>query len=101
MANTFLHAIDIGVGRSLAEKDLAGTVQRIMDRARETNCAIILPVDAVVASEFKANAPHHTYGIAAIPADGMILDIGSQSIERVYAPIADPATLVSIGRAAW
>ena len=94
MANTFLHAIDIGVGRSLAEKDLAGTVQRIMDRARETNCAIILPVDAVVATEFKANAPHHTYGIDAIPADGMILDLGSQSVERVNAAIDDAATLV-------
>ena len=94
MANTFLSAIDIGVGRSLAEKDLAGTVQRIMDRARETNCAIILPVDAVVATEFKANAPHHTYGIDAIPADGMILDLGSQSVERVNAAIDDAATLV-------
>jgi phosphoglycerate kinase len=94
MANTFLSAIDIGVGRSLAEKDLAPTVQRIMDRARETNCAIILPVDAVVAGELRANAPHHTYGIDAIPSDGMILDIGSQSVERVNAAINDAATLV-------
>jgi phosphoglycerate kinase len=94
MANTFLNAIDIGVGRSLAEKELAPTAQRIMDRARETNCAIILPVDAVVASELKANAPHRTYGIDAIPSDGMILDIGSQSVDRVNSAISDAATLV-------
>jgi phosphoglycerate kinase len=94
MANTFLSAIDIGIGRSLAEKNLAPTAQRIMDKARETNCAIILPIDAVVASEFKANAPHHTYGIDAIPSDGMILDIGSQSVERVNSAINDAATLV-------
>jgi phosphoglycerate kinase len=94
MANTFLNAIDIGVGRSLAEKELAPTAQRIMDKARETSCAIILPVDAVVANELKANAPHHTYGIDAIPSDGMILDIGSQSIDRVNSAINDAATLV-------
>ncbi|MDB5590346.1 phosphoglycerate kinase [Enterovirga sp.] len=94
MANTFLNAIDIGIGRSLCEKDLAATAQRILDRARETGCAIILPVDGVVAEEFKAGAPHHTYGIDAIPSNGMILDIGSQSVERVNAAIDDARTLV-------
>src|SRR5215213_2816703 len=94
MANTFLQAIDIGVGRSLAERDLGATARRIMDKARETNCAIILPVDAVVAGELKANAPHHTYGIDAIPSDSMILDIGAQSVDRINAAINDAATLV-------
>jgi phosphoglycerate kinase len=94
MANTFLHAIDIGVGKSLAERDLAATAQRILDRAKETGCAILLPVDGVVATEFNAKAPHHTYGIDAIPSDGMILDLGSQSIERINAAIDDAATLV-------
>jgi phosphoglycerate kinase len=94
MANTFLHAIDIGVGRSLCEHDLAPIVQRILDRAKQTGCAIILPVDAIVASEFKAGAPHHAYGIDAIPSNGMILDIGSQSIDRVNAAIDDARTLV-------
>ena len=94
MANTFLHAIGIGVGRSLAEKDLAATAQRIIDKARDHTCAILLPVDAVVAFEFKANAPHHMYGIDAIPEDGMILDVGSQSVERINAAINDAATLV-------
>ena len=82
MANTFLHAQGIGVGKSLGERDLAATARGSWTKAREANCAIILPVDAVVADEFKANAPHHTYGIDAIPADGMILDIGPQSVER-------------------
>jgi phosphoglycerate kinase len=94
MANTFLHAIDIGVGRSLAERDLAATAQRILDRAKVTGCAILLPVDGVVATEFKAKAPHHTYGIDAIPPDGMILDVGSQSVDRINAAIDDAATLV-------
>ncbi len=94
MANTFLHAVGIAIGRSLAEKDLAATAQRIIDKARDHNCAILLPVDVVVASEFKAMAPHHTYGIDGVPPDGMILDIGSQSVERINAAINDAATLV-------
>jgi phosphoglycerate kinase len=60
MANTFLHATGLPVGKSLCEKDLAGTALRIIEAAREANCAIILPVDAVVAEEFKAGAPHRT-----------------------------------------
>ena len=49
MANTFLHAQGIGVGKSLCEKDLADTALRIIDKAEAANCAIILPVDVVVA----------------------------------------------------
>ena len=94
MANTFLHAVGIGIGRSLAEKDLAATAQRIIDKARDHTCAILLPVDVMVAHEFKANAPHHMYGIDGVPDDGMILDVGSQSVERINAAINDAATLV-------
>ncbi len=94
MANTFLHAQGVDVGKSLAEKDLAATALRIMDKAEAANCAIILPVDAVVAYHFAANAPSHAYGLDAIPADGMILDVGPQSIERIHAAIDDAATLV-------
>jgi phosphoglycerate kinase len=94
MANTFLHAQGINVGKSLAEKDLAPTALRIMERAVSANCAIILPVDAVVAFHFAAHAPSHAYGIDAIPPEGMILDIGPQSVERVRAAIDDAATLV-------
>ena len=65
-----------------------------MEKAEAANCAIILPVDAVVAYHFAANAPSHAYGLDAIPADGMILDVGPQSIARIHAAIDDAATLV-------
>jgi phosphoglycerate kinase len=94
MANTFLHAQGVGIGKSLAEKDLAATALRIMEKAETANCAIILPVDAVVANQFAANAPSHAYGLDAIPADGMILDVGPRSIARIVAAIDDAATLV-------
>jgi phosphoglycerate kinase len=94
MANTFLHAQGVGIGKSLAEKDLAATALRIFDKAEAANCAIILPVDAVVAFQFAADAPSHAYGLDAIPSDGMILDVGPQSIERIHAAIDDAATLV-------
>src|SRR5437764_10849175 len=94
MANTFLHAQGVAVGKSLAEKDLAATAIRIMEKAEAANCAIILPVDAVVASQFAANAPSHAYGLDAIPADGMILDVGPQSIARIHSASDDAATLV-------
>jgi phosphoglycerate kinase len=94
MANTFLYAQGVGVGKSLAERDLAATALRIIDKAYATNCAIILPVDAVVAFHFAPHAPSHAYGLGAIPPDGMILDVGPQSIERIHAAIDDAATLV-------
>jgi phosphoglycerate kinase len=94
MANTFLHAQGIGIGKSLAEKDLAATALRIFDKAEAAKCAIILPVDAVVAFKFEAGAPSHAYGLDAVPADGMILDVGPQSIVRINAAIDDAATLV-------
>jgi phosphoglycerate kinase len=94
MANTFLHAQGVGIGKSLAEKDLAGTVLRILEKATAANCAIILPVDAVVAYKFAANAPSHAYGLDAIPPEGMILDVGPQSTARIHAAIDDAATLV-------
>jgi phosphoglycerate kinase len=94
MANTFLYAQGIPIGKSLAERDLAATALRIIEKAEAANCAIILPVDAVVAFHFAAHAPSHAYGLDAIPADGMILDVGPRSIERIHAAIDDAATLV-------
>jgi len=94
MANTFLHAQGINVGKSLVEKDLAETARRILEKAEDAKCATILPIDAVVAYHFAADAPSHAYGIDAIPADGMILDVGERSIERIKGVIDDAATLV-------
>jgi phosphoglycerate kinase len=94
MANTFLHAQGYGVGKSLAEKDLADTARRIMEKAEKSNCAIILPIDAVVSWHFKANSPTRLYGVDAIDPDGMILDIGPSSIERILGAIDDANTVV-------
>ena len=94
MANTFLHAQGMNVGKSLVEKDLADTARRILDKAERASCAIILPVDATVAFHFQAHAPSQAYGVDAIPADGMMLDVGEQSVERVKGAIDDAATVV-------
>jgi phosphoglycerate kinase len=94
MANTFMYAQGVNVQKSLAEKDMVETARRILSKAEDANCAIILPVDAIVAFHFQANAPSHAYGFDAIPADGMVLDVGSQSIERIKGAIDDAATLV-------
>jgi len=94
MANTFLLAQGFGVGRSLAERDLVDTARHILQAAEDAKCAIILPVDGIVAKEFKAGAESHDYGIDAIPADGMILDVGPMSVDRVRSAIDDAHTLV-------
>ncbi|HMN73204.1 MAG TPA: phosphoglycerate kinase [Rhodoblastus sp.] len=94
MANTFLHAQGVNVGKSLCEKDLAATAREIMAKADAARCAIILPVDATIAYHFEANAPHQVYGLDAIPADAMILDVGPRSIERINAAIGEAATIV-------
>ena len=94
MANTFLNAQGLGVGKSLCEKDLAPTAREILQKAQAARCAIILPVDAVVAYHFAASAPSQTYGVDAIPAEGMMLDIGRLSVERIKASINEAATVV-------
>ena len=94
MANTFLHAQGLSVGKSLVEKDMADTARRVMEKAESKGCAIILPIDATVAFHFAANAPSQAYGVDAIPADGMILDVGQQSMERIKGAIDDARTLV-------
>ena len=94
MANTFLLAQGHGIGKSLAERDLVDTARNILQAAEDAKCAIILPVDGIVADRFEAGAPSHDYGIDAIPADGMILDLGPLSIDRVTSAIDDAHTLV-------
>ena len=94
MANTFLHAQGKGVGKSLCEKDLAETAHRILAAAEAAKCRIILPVDAVSAAEFKANAAHETVPVDAVPETGMILDAGPASVSEINAAIDEAATLV-------
>ncbi|MGA2793144.1 MAG: phosphoglycerate kinase [Roseiarcus sp.] len=94
MANTFLNAQGLPVGKSLCEKDLAETARGIIAKAQAARCAIILPVDAIVAYHFEANAPSFNFGVEAIPAEGMMLDIGQLSIDRIEASINEAATVV-------
>ncbi|WP_109315094.1 phosphoglycerate kinase [Pseudovibrio ascidiaceicola] len=94
MANTFLAAKGVNVGKSLCEHDLADTANRIMAAAEKANCEIVLPTDAVVAWEFAANTKNETVALDAIPADAMMLDVGAASIEVVKAKIDEAKTLV-------
>ncbi len=94
MANTFLYAMGVGIGNSLCEKDLSETANRIMDKSEDEHCAIILPVDANVAWKFEANAKSRFYGLDAMDPNGMILDIGPSSINRIKGAIDDAKTLV-------
>ncbi|WP_102868860.1 phosphoglycerate kinase [Pseudovibrio exalbescens] len=94
MANTFLAAQGVNVGKSLCEHDLAETAKRIMVAAEKAGCDIVLPTDAVVAWEFAANAKNETVALDAIPADSMMLDVGPASIETVKAKIDEAKTLV-------
>jgi phosphoglycerate kinase len=80
MANTFFAAQGRDVGKSLYEKDQIDTALRIIHKATETGCVILLPVDVVVAKEFKANAAHRTAEVGDVKADEMILDVGAKSI---------------------
>jgi phosphoglycerate kinase len=83
MANTFLAAQGIDVGKSLCEKDLIPTAIEIMARAKAKNCTLLLPTDAVVSKEFKAGAANHVVAVSEIAADEMMLDVGPQSIAAV------------------
>ena len=94
MANTFLHAQGVNVGKSLCEKDLAPTALRILEKAEAAKCAVILPVDAVIAREFVAYAPSQACGLDAIPSDAMILDVGPKSVDRIRAAFDDAKTVV-------
>ena len=94
MANTFLAAQGIDVGKSLCEHDLAGTAREILGAAKAKGCEIILPVDVVVAREFKANAASETVLADACPPDAMILDAGAASVVRVVEAFGMAKTLV-------
>jgi phosphoglycerate kinase len=94
MANTFLVALGKNVGKSLAERDLADTARDILAKAKVKGCEIVLPIDAVVAKEFKALAPSRAVSVDAVGSDEMILDIGPTSIEHAVSVLARIKTLV-------
>jgi phosphoglycerate kinase len=94
MANTFLAAQGIDVGKSLCEHDLGEMAREIAARAEAAGCALVLPIDVVVAREFKAGAAHEIVPANACPPDAMILDAGPASIARIAAVFAAARTLV-------
>ena len=94
MANTFLAARGIDVGKSLCEHDLASTAREVIDKARAGGCEIVLPIDVVVAREFKAGAASEVVPADKCPADAMILDAGPESVEDIVARFGRARTLV-------
>jgi phosphoglycerate kinase len=94
MANTFLVAQGIEVGRSLAERDMAATAAEILTKAKAAGCTIHLPADVVVAREFKANAPHEVVAATACPADAMILDAGPAAVASIAKVFETCRTLI-------
>ena len=94
MANTFLAAQGHKVGRSLIEADLFDTARNIIEQAKDKKRELVLPVDAVVAQKFEANAPSRAVGIDAVGSDDIILDIGPRSVEHVVSVLARVKTLV-------
>jgi phosphoglycerate kinase len=95
MANTFLHARGVDVGKSLCEKDLSDTADAILETADRAGCTIHLPYDVVVAKEFAANPPSlRTCNVHEVAADEMILDVGPAAIEALGDVLKNCRTLV-------
>ncbi len=94
MANTFLAAKGVNVGKSLCEHEMADSARAIMATAEKAGCEIVLPTDVVVASEFAAGAPSQTVPVDAVPADKMILDVGPDSIADLNRRLAGCKTIM-------
>ncbi|MEO7169456.1 MAG: phosphoglycerate kinase [Sphingomonas sp.] len=94
MANTFLAARGVDVGKSLCEHDLTGTAEEIFEAAERANCTIHLPYDVVVAKEFRANPPVRTVNVHEVAADEMILDVGPAAVEALADVLKNCRTLV-------
>ena len=94
MANTFLAARGVDVGKSLCEHDLTGTAEEILDAADAANCTVHLPYDVVVSKEFKANPPVRTVNVHEVGADEMILDVGPAAVEALADVLKICKTLV-------
>jgi phosphoglycerate kinase len=94
MANTFLAARGVKVGKSLCEHNLTETARAVEAKAKAEGCEIMLPLDVLVATEFQARAPHRIAAIDDVRASEMILDIGPASIVAITAKLREMATLV-------
>ena len=94
MANTFLAAQGIDVGKSLAEHEMTDTALQILETARVAGCRILLPKDVVVARAFKANAECEVVPADACPPDAMILDAGPEATADIIAAFEASKTLI-------
>ncbi len=94
MANTFLAARGVDVGKSLCEHELAATCEQIMEAADKANCTVHLPYDVVVAKEFKPNPGTRTINVHEVAADEMILDVGPAAVESLGDVLKNCRTLV-------
>ncbi|HML28706.1 MAG TPA: phosphoglycerate kinase [Hyphomicrobium sp.] len=94
MANTFLQAMGVMVGKSLAEPEFDATARDILTEAKGKGCEIILPIDAVIAREFKDGAANEVVAIDSVPFDAMILDVGPQSVARMTEVLTASKTLL-------
>ncbi len=94
MANTFLFAQGVQVGKSLCEPDYIDTVEEILGRAAESGCKIVLPTDVVVSAEFAEGAPSDVVDVHSVPEDKMILDAGPQSVAGLVEKLSSCKTLV-------
>ncbi|KGP76207.1 phosphoglycerate kinase [Desulfosporosinus sp. Tol-M] len=94
MANTFLKAQGIKVGKSLLEEEKVELAKQLIEKAKAKGVELELPIDVVVALAFEANALHHTVGVSEIQEDEMALDIGQASAERFAARISTARTVI-------
>ncbi|MBE2992378.1 phosphoglycerate kinase [Sphingomonas sp. CFBP 13603] len=94
MANTFLAARGVDVGKSLCEHELASVCEQIMEAADRANCTVHLPYDVVVAKEFKPNPATRTVNVHEVAADEMILDVGPAAVESLGDVLKNCRTLV-------
>lgn len=94
MANTFLAALGVQIGRSLQEEDLHETATRIMDKAAANGVELLLPDDVVIARELASDTECRTVSLDQVPGDWMILDAGPHTVERINSVIGQTRTLV-------
>jgi len=94
MANTLLFARGIEIGKSFSEREMAETARRVLAKANDAGCTVLLPSDAVVARELKANAATEIVAIESVPKDAMILDIGPRTVSAIGAKLTACRTLV-------
>jgi len=94
MANTFLFARGVEVGRSLCERELARTAAGILARAEDAGCVVVLPTDVVCATKFEAGAPRTTVTVDRVAPDAMILDLGPATVAAMVERMAGCRTLL-------